>query len=261
MKLNVDGKSIGFFDFDYKAISTKIGISVSGGSDSAMLFYLMAKHLKGVTLQPWSCVALEDDPLKSRPHTRDAAEKVIEYVRNKFPDADIAESHHFEIFRDDPEALKEAKKRNQPGWWNYPMMDKGVVKIINMEKHSKVAFETGMFGLLCVGTTMNPPQDVLDGWRKDDPNVYWEPRRSKVNTCLWDTKGSALSHYKPFVNVNKKFLAGLYEQEDIMDLHNITESCTGFPKDTNWFTEPCKRCFWCYERKWAFGSYDGGVTE
>ena len=65
MKLNVNGKSIGFFDFDYKAISTKIGISVSGGSDSAMLFYLMAKHLKGVTLQPWSCVALEDDPLKS----------------------------------------------------------------------------------------------------------------------------------------------------------------------------------------------------
>ena len=107
---------------------------------------------------------------------------------------------------------------------------------------------------------MNPPQDVLDGWSKDDPKVYWEPRRSKANTPLWDAKGLALSHYKPFVNVNKKFLAGLYEQENIMDLHNITESCTGFPKDTNWFTEPCKRCFWCYERKWAFGSYDGGVA-
>lgn len=259
MKLTVNDETIGFFDFDYKAISTKIGVSVSGGSDSAMLFYLMAKHLKGVTLQPWSSVELEDDPLKSRPHTIDAAEKVIEYVRNKFPDADIAESHQFEIFRDDLEVLKEAKKLNQPGWKNYPMLDKGVVKIINMNRHSKIAYDTGMFKLLCGGTTMNPPQNILDEWRRNDPKVYWEPRRSRKNKTLWNTNGLGLSHYKPFVNVNKKFLARLYEQEDIMDLHNISQSCTGFAADTNWFTEPCKRCFWCHERKWAFGSYDGGV--
>ena len=32
MKLTVNDETIGFFDFDYKAISTKIGVSVSGGS-------------------------------------------------------------------------------------------------------------------------------------------------------------------------------------------------------------------------------------
>ena len=259
MKLTVDNKTIDFFEFDYKSISKgKLGVSVSGGSDSAIMFYLMAKHLKDVTLQPWSCVELEEDPLRSRPHTIDAAEKVIQYVRDKFPDADIAPSHQFEIHRDAPGMLAQAKLVNVPGWDLYPMMDKGVVKILNMEKHNKHAFETGMYGLLCGGTTMNPPQEVLDEWRRNDPKVYWEPRRSKHNTNLYNNKGRVLSHYKPFVNVNKKFLAGLYRQEDIMDLHNMTESCTGFPADTNWFQEPCKKCFWCHERNWAFGTYDHG---
>lgn len=260
MKLTVEGKTIDFFEFDYKSISKgKLGVSISGGSDSALMFYLMAKCLKGVTLQPWSCVELEEDPLKSRPHTIEAAERVIQYVRDKFPDADIAPSHQFEIHRDDEEMLVKAKKINQPGWKNYPMMDKGVVKILNMEKHNKHAYEIGMYGLLCGGTTMNPPQEILDSWKEKNSKVYWEPRRSKNNVNLYDMKGTGLSHYKPFVNVDKRFLAGLYRQEGIMDLHNITESCTGFAKDTNWFQEPCKECFWCHERYWAFGSYDGGV--
>ena len=106
---------------------------------------------------------------------------------------------------------------------------------------------------------MNPPQEVLDEWRRNDPKVYWEPRRSRTNNTLYNGSPTSLSHYKPFVNVNKKFLAEIYKQEGIMDLHNISESCTGFAADTNWFTEPCKKCFWCHERYWAFGAYDGGV--
>ena len=50
MKLTVEGETIGFFDFDYKSISNKIGVSLSGGSDSALMFYLMAKYLKDCLL-------------------------------------------------------------------------------------------------------------------------------------------------------------------------------------------------------------------
>ena len=57
MKLTVGEQSIGFFDFDYKywAGCNKIAVSMSGGTDSAILFYLMAKHLpKEIEIIPWT---------------------------------------------------------------------------------------------------------------------------------------------------------------------------------------------------------------
>ena len=33
----------------------------------------------------------------------------------------------------------------------------------------------------------------------------------------------------------------------------------GLAKTDN-FTKPCKECWWCREKKWAFGMYDGGVV-
>ena len=69
-------------------------------------------------------------------------------------------------------------------------------------------------------------------------------------------------HYRPFVNVDKKFVADLYKQFDLMDdLFPLTMSCIGFDYQTNYFTEPCKKCYWCHEKKWAFGCYDGGLLE
>ena len=44
------------------------------------------------------------------------------------------------------------------------------------------------------------------------------------------------------------------------DLFPLTMSCIGFEKETNYFTEPCKKCYWCHEKKWAFGCYDGGLN-
>ena len=268
MKLTVEGETIGFFDFDYKSISNKIGVSLSGGSDSALMFYLMAKYLKDVTLIPRHAIEEHNNPLKSRPNSIFPTEKVIEYVKNKFPHADIAETYVFEIPRDDEDTLAKARELNQPGWKHYPMSDKGVAKILHMEKDWRNAYKTGMYGFLCGGTTMNPPQEVLDSFTEDykinvktlpgkHPKKFWyEVRRSKVNYQGPFIKKDGMSSYKPFAAVDKKFLAGIYEQEGIMDLHHLTESCTGYAADTNWFTEPCKKCFWCYERKWAFGSYE-----
>ena len=56
-----------------------------------------------------------------------------------------------------------------------------------------------------------------------------------------------------FCSVDKKFLAEIYEQENLMnDLFPNTVSCTNISK-----IEPCKKCYWCEEKKWAFGMYDG----
>ena len=45
MRLTVGDQSIGFFDFDYKELAggNRIGISLSSGADSAILFYLILR--------------------------------------------------------------------------------------------------------------------------------------------------------------------------------------------------------------------------
>ena len=274
MKFTVGDESINFFDFDYKTMSGgRIGVSLSGGTDSAILFYMMAKYLKDVTLVPWTSYEESDDPQKERPYTIEAAEAIYDFVKAKFPEADIADQYKFVYDRTDPQAAEEAKAMNVPGWHMYPMAIPGIVKVILMRREEDKAFETGLYGMYVGGLTTNPPDELLNsdwkpkGWRanpkrKTGKIVNWEPRRSQRDNEQLQVATQNRSHYHPFIQVDKKFVRGLYEQEGMMEeLYPMTESCTGFAKETNWFTEPCRSCFWCYEKYWAFGSYDGGLTE
>lgn len=57
----------------------------------------------------------------------------------------------------------------------------------------------------------------------------------------------------PWKSVDKKFIAAQYNKLELKQLSDITNSCIISTK------EPCKECWWCKERYWAFGSYDGGI--
>ena len=59
---------------------------------------------------------------------------------------------------------------------------------------------------------------------------------------------------RPYSNVTKKFIKYYFDKFNMMnDIYHLTESCTCPPG-------PCYCCYWCKEKYWAFGSYDGGVT-
>ena len=59
--------------------------------------------------------------------------------------------------------------------------------------------------------------------------------------------------YQPWLNVNKKFVAGVFREEGLMkDLFPITRSCVGSARQTRDFNAWCWQCFWCYEKAWAF---------
>ena len=61
--------------------------------------------------------------------------------------------------------------------------------------------------------------------------------------------------------LDKRFVAEMYEQFNLMDnLFPITASCVEYADKTDYFTKPCKKCWWCREKKWAFGAYDGCLT-
>ena len=64
-------------------------------------------------------------------------------------------------------------------------------------------------------------------------------------------------HQRPFHNYDKKDIAKLYKEYNLMSsLFNITQSCVAGEKETKKGTIACKKCYWCLEKYWAFGLYD-----
>ena len=61
---------------------------------------------------------------------------------------------------------------------------------------------------------------------------------------------------RPWANVDKKYIYEQYVKHKLLDtLEPLTWSCIAYAEDTNFFTEPCKRCYWCKEKHWGFGKY------
>ena len=104
--------------------------------------------------------------------------------------------------------------------------------------------------------TAGPPVEIVeknDKWYRIAMNHGLESRFSgkKQNDTIIGKV------WRPFVNMHKKDLANLYHKYDLMKtLFPYTASCTGDSETTNNFTRPCGKCFWCYEKKWAFNMID-----
>ena len=98
---------------------------------------------------------------------------------------------------------------------------------------------------ICAGITANPKESVdfgEHGWPDNDP-------RSKPgnNKDVWLHKGSV---YVPYVNYDKKDIARMYRDNNLMDLFRLTNSCSSYDDVSH-----CKECWGCKERYWAFGEY------
>ena len=59
--------------------------------------------------------------------------------------------------------------------------------------------------------------------------------------------------YCPLEYLDKRFVAEMYKQFDLMNnLFPITKlSCVEYAEKTDYFSKPCKECWWCREKKWA----------
>ena len=88
---------------------------------------------------------------------------------------------------------------------------------------------------------------VTQGWDKDRPLAKSgdknEVELKEIAKTTW---------VLPFGGVDKKFIAYQYKRHELHGLRAITVSCTADSKT------PCQECWWCQERFWAFGDYDGG---
>lgn len=224
MILEYNGQTVDFF---YKLFNetqfTKIGIWLSGGADSAFCLWWLAKIINDNELYEYSIVPVHGVDEARIGDSSLAAIAVTKFVKNYFPNVGIGDPYIFKYYKD--------PKSDDKGKFHTPILK----KLVREENYVDVIVNS---------YTKNPPIEVMK------ENDFYKKRDRKR-----DYPVKEFQKWRPFEMVDKSFLAYFYKKYELNDLFKITVSCTGDIIDKKY---PCEKCFWCREKYWAFGVYDGG---
>jgi len=209
----------------------RIGISLSGGADSALLAYLILKETDAdiyftTQVRMW----------KTRPWQRYIAQDVVAWFREHFSNR----IEHIEGFI--PPEMEEPNT-------TYIQDEYGAVKPGNriiLRAHNE-----------WVGYAYN-----LDAWyaavTKNPEGIPGGPEERYEGVLPLHTEHMGIDICHPFVYTTKDWIVKQYEIENILDLLDITRSCEGEFEGLNYTTYTpgqivpvCGECFWCKEREWA----------
>ena len=258
VKLVANGQTVDFFDFDH-SMHDNLFLALSAGTDSTLLLYLACKYLPEKRIVCHTGTDTSKDPFVG-----DYAEDIVIWMRKQFPNVNIQhelykfnsmELHNIEKARKE---VEEAEEKGES--WKMPTVFGHAKAVASKELKSQIRIKHNIT-MSAHGITKNPPIEVqeqmgfthvAEGRRNHDYDIltYGKLMKSPKITKV---------HVKPFVQVDKKWVAGMYEKLGLMnELFPMTASCIGDNAASSFYTQPCKKCFWCYEKMWAFGCYDGG---
>ena len=222
----------------------KLGVWVSGGADSAFCLWYMAKCITENELWDFEIIPMHGHDTARVADSRIAANAVVDYVKKSFPKVKIHDNYIFQYYK--------KKGTHDKGKYHDPIK-------YNLKKNETIHITINAY-------TSNPPeQDMIDGGfydnrekGRDDVRAEFEEEfRLGIHGKKHGTGVKTFFDlHRPIAEVDKSFLAHFYNKFGIMDLFYKTISCTsGYEGEV----VPCKKCFWCKEKYWAFGMYDGGV--
>ena len=208
---------------------------VSGGLDSAAGLYLIAKHIKENKLKTKIIVATwkRDQNDNPKDHHNKLpkdwnvvhAKKVMAWVEKKLKLIKTQKFKHIIV--------------NTPIRTGPRIPGEEWLKVYNeYEKEYKLK---DTFGFV----TKNPARSIMkaNSMLERDRPAYRDNHKPRHNS-------------KPFQNYDKKFIFRIFEEQGLMKgLYPLTRSCEGQADVTKDFTKPCKKCWWCKEKKWAFTKY------
>ena len=214
----------------------RIGISLSGGADSALLAYLILEQTKAdiyftTQIRMW----------KTRPWQRYIAQDVVKWFRTRFPNR----IEHIEGFI--PPEMEEPHT-------TFITDEYGKLKPGNriiLRAHNEWIVHTYKLDSWFAAVTQNP-QDIPGGLPERDEGIL--PLHMKH-------MGIDICH--PFVHTKKDWIIQQYYDLGIEDLLDITRSCEGEFEGLNYETYTpgdsvpiCGECFWCLEKEWALGQVE-----
>ena len=194
-----------------------VGLSMSGGADSTMLCYLLAKFLPNVIIQPINGFDL------NAPGDSNKLPKIIEYIRNDFKDVQIKWPLSTVFSNDNNVSVKQDYLR--------PL------------KTTALAY--GLCDIMLSGITKGPPIEHQQRFNTFD-NMASEYGKNIKRVEGYDLYNE-VEDGGPFSEVDKRFVIQCYKDFDKVDLLSMTDSCVAF----NVCNDTSKKCWWCCERDWA----------
>lgn len=225
----------------YLANWRRIAISVSGGADSALLAYLLIRHIELEELDAEVHIISNVRNWKTRPWQRYDSLRVYDWLRTEFPDVKLIRHEGFiapdiEYGRIGPTIADE-----------YGNMKGG--DQITTRSYAEYICHTHNIQALYAGITLNPQDaNITNGMPDRELNTVGDL------TQMHD--GVYICH--PFRNTTKDWIVSQYIEYGIMDLFEITRSCEGEFEGLNYktyipnqYVPTCGQCFWCQERDWA----------
>jgi hypothetical protein len=210
----------------------RIGISLSGGADSALLSYLILSNTSAdiyftTQVRKW----------KTRPWQRYVAKEVVDWFKQRFNNQIV----HLENFI--PPEMEEPHT-------TYITDEYGKLKPGNriiLRAYNEYVVHTHQLDAWYAGVNLNPGEPLENA--PLDRNVAAIP-------AMLIHMGIPVHH--PFINVQKDWIVRRYAENGIVDLFDITRSCEGEFEDLDYKnyklhqTVPvCGKCFWCLEREWG----------
>lgn len=210
----------------------RIGISLSGGADSALLAYLILKNSNAdifftTQIRMW----------KTRPWQRYVAKEVVDWFRERFKNKIL----HLENFV--PPEMEEPNTTCIKD--EYGKLKSG--NRIILRAHNEFVGHTYKLDAWYAGVNLNPTES-FDGALAD--------REFPTIPPVLEHMGIPVHH--PFVNVQKDWIIRQYMNFEIGELLEITRSCEGEFENINYTNYVpyqkvpiCGKCFWCKEREWG----------
>ena len=199
-----------------------IGVSVSGGADSAILLYFLMKHHKHkiyiVT------VAARNKYLRSSKKSLDVVAKIVELTENE----------------DYEHRIRYVNEQTRD-----TLFDE-LAQLYN--SGSIIKFYTGV--------TANPPDEVTFS-REHFSSLTTEDEERTPSQVRSINIGQAV--VTPWTNIDKKVIARMFENEGLLDkLFPLTSSCEWYENmpytaGIDPYKDHCGKCWWCEERLWGFG--------
>lgn len=210
----------------------RIGISLSGGADSALLAYLIMSKTNAdiyftTQIRMW----------KTRPWQRYVAQEVVGWFKEQF-DNRITHIENFvppEMEEPFTDYITDEYGKSKPG------------NRIILRAHNEFVAHNHNLEAWYSGVNLNPTE-YFDGALSERDKSSIAPVLTHMNIPV----------HHPFVNVQKDWIIRQYINLDIGELLEITRSCEGEFKNLDYKNYVpyqkvpiCKTCFWCNEREWG----------
>lgn len=210
----------------------RIGISLSGGADSALLSYLILKETDAdiyftTQIRMW----------KARPWQRYVAKNVVLWFQQKFKN----KIEHIENLI--PPEMEEPNTTFIED--EYGKLKSG--NRIILRAHNEFVIHTYKLDAWFSAVNQNPDIDI--------PGALIE---RNIGVLPIHMKHMGIDIFHPFVYTKKDEIIKKYYENNIEDLLNITRSCEGEFDNLNYtnytphqYVPICGNCFWCKEREWG----------